>query len=183
MLPAELAGAVVSSELGSSSWKCITSPNWFQKSKASRFSLLLWVFPVFNLGSSILNDPKPCWLLDKPVESRELIILRQWNRRRFPCLFCKASAVAAVDQGLAPKLVSAGLDFNEMPSNYIRWGSGPQCLIIPLAGTESCLAMQEQNLLLLLLKQCDWPLEGSHLLWSLSGVVILRIATTLWRCW
>lgn len=84
------------------------------------------------------------------------------KQKAFPFLFITL-AVAAADQGLAPQLVSAGLDFSEMPSNYISWGSGPQCLILPLAGTKSCLAMQEQNLLLLL-EQCDWSEEGSHLL-------------------
>lgn len=70
---------------GSSPWKCITRLNWFQKAKASSFSLLLWVFPFFNLGYNILDDPKPQRLLGKPVE-RELVS-RQWNRKLFPaCL-------------------------------------------------------------------------------------------------
>lgn len=40
------------------------------------------------------------------------------KQKAFPFLFITL-AVAAADQGLAPQLVSAGLDFSEMPSNYI----------------------------------------------------------------
>lgn len=134
----------------------------FRKLKILDPAFCFWVFPFFNLGCNILDDLNPQGFLGQSVESWAGYSIKAGNRSFSPaCLF--SSTVAAADQGLAPQLASAGPGFNEMPSHYISWGSGPQCLILSLFGTKSRLAMQEQN------SCCCWshgagPGEGSHLL-------------------
>lgn len=75
--PAELAGTVTPSLPGKGQLSLETrhQPQPIPRSESFQLQPFALSLPVFNLGYNILGDPEAQGLLQKPVESRELIII------------------------------------------------------------------------------------------------------------